>query len=132
MPDSTEHQRNLSFSVDYLRTLADLSNSQMCVALRALVDDTPGMARTLALSVRDQAVQDLASSYGSATSANRVAIAYSRYLGTAWRLDCETGPDGGASAERVLLFKIAMANGGRSIGYHQIRNILLGQRGRRI
>lgn len=132
MAEDSTHQSCVSFSTGYLETLAKLNNAQMYVALRAVVDETPGLSRTLALAVRDQAIRELAAIYGAATSARRVTAAYARYLGNAWHSERDTGPAENAPMDGVLLFKIAMANSGHSIGYHQIRNILLGHRGNRI
>lgn len=132
MPSEDDRFSCYSFAVGYVDMLADLSPARMFVALKAVVDDTPGLASALRYSVRDQAFRDLALLYGRPTSATEPDKAYSRYLSGAWLRDQDVGLPDEASEERVLLFKAAMANRGDSIGYFQIRNILLGRRGERI
>ncbi|WP_371423288.1 hypothetical protein [Tardiphaga sp.] len=118
------------FAVGYRAVLADLSPAQRGVVLKAIADQTPGLAKHLCHDIRNRQIRALAEMSGKFSlngKAMWVAEELNRYAIRHWISDSRDGIPSAAGEIRRLTFDILSANNGLTIQARQIFSILRDQ-----
>lgn len=107
--------------------LEDLSPAQRGVVLKAIADQTPGLAKFLCHDVRNRqiaALADLSGEFSLNAKAEWVARKLNEYSAGGWSGDRDDGIPETAGEIRRLLFDILTANNSATIQARQVFNIL--------